>query len=319
MVLGIFIASFSMALVSHAPGGLGVLEIAVLKGMPDVPQANVVAALLVFRLLYLIMPFVFALGVVLVFERHRWRALAPSERRPCLMPSAITIGEQDVLLAIDMQADFMPGGALAVDDGDTIVPLINALMRRFVNVVVTQDWHPPGHASFSSPPSRRGAVRVTKRLDYGEQTLWPDHCVQGTAAPHCIPTWRAIWRSSFCARACSRASIPTRPSSRRTERRRPGSRRCCKARGVKRVFACGLATDYCVAFSALDARADGFETFVIEDACRAIDANSSLDAAWARMSAAGGVAHPVARAGWTEPGCHCLAAFAAIRRRLTLS
>ena len=92
--------------------------------------------------------------------------------------------------------------------------------------------------------------------------------------------------SSFCARACTRASIPTRPLSRRTARRQPGSRRYLKRAAIKRIFACGLATDYCVAFSALDARAAGFETFVIEDACRAIDANNSLDAAWARMNAA---------------------------------
>ena len=128
VVLGVFVASFSLALVSHAPGGLGVLEIAFLEGMPDAPQANVVAALLVFRLLYLIVPFVFALGVVLVFERHRWRSLDAFRRKPP-MPSAITIDDNDVLLAIDLQADFMPGGALAVGEGDAIVPVVNALMR----------------------------------------------------------------------------------------------------------------------------------------------------------------------------------------------
>ena len=95
------------------------------------------------------------------------------------MPSAISINSQDVLLAIDLQADFMPGGALAVDGGDEIVPLVNRLMSRFENVVVTQDWHPPTHASFAA--SHEGAKPFdTKRLHYGDQTLWPDHCVQGT-------------------------------------------------------------------------------------------------------------------------------------------
>ena len=102
------------------------------------------------------------------------------------MPSAITISDQDVLLAIDLQADFMPGGALAVEDGDAIVPLINALARRFANVVVTQDWHPLGHASFAS--FHEGAAPFeTRRLAYGEQTLWPDHCVQGTAGAELHP------------------------------------------------------------------------------------------------------------------------------------
>src|SRR5271165_5273585 len=102
------------------------------------------------------------------------------------MPSAIKISDQDVLLAVDLQADFMPGGALAVDEGDAIVPLINGLAMRFANVVVTQDWHPAGHASFAS--AHEGAAPFeTKRLAYGKQTLWPDHCVQGTAGARLHP------------------------------------------------------------------------------------------------------------------------------------
>ena len=201
------------------------------------------------------------------------------------MPSAITIGEDDVLLAIDLQLDFMPGGALAVDDGDTIVPLINALMRRFGNVVVTQDWHPPQHASFSSRHPGT-APFDTKQLDYGEQTLWPDHCVQGTAAAALHPALATdlaflILRKGMHAGVDSYSAFVEADGKTTT-----GLAALLKARGVKRVFACGLATDYCVAFSALDARKEGFETFVIDDACRAIDANNSLDAAWARMSAA---------------------------------
>ncbi len=201
------------------------------------------------------------------------------------MPSAITIGDDDVLLAIDLQLDFMPGGALAVDDGDTIVPLVNALMRRFANVVVTQDWHPPGHASFSSRHPGAGPFD-TKQLDYGEQTLWPDHCVQGTAGAALHPAL-ATELAFLILRKGMHAGVDSYSAFVEADRKTTtGLAALLKARGLKRVFACGLATDYCVAFSALDARKEGFETFVIDDACRAIDANNSLDAAWGRMSSA---------------------------------
>jgi nicotinamidase/pyrazinamidase len=201
------------------------------------------------------------------------------------MPSAISINEEDVLLAIDLQADFMPGGALAVEGGDEIVPLVNRLMTRFENVVVTQDWHPPTHASFAA--SHEGAKPFdTKRLHYGDQTLWPDHCVQGTAgaAFHAdLKVERAlvILRKGMRTRIDSYSAFVEADGKTTT-----GLSALLKARGVKRVFACGLATDFCVAHSALDARAEGFATFVIEDACRAIDANNSLAHAWARMNAA---------------------------------
>ena len=201
------------------------------------------------------------------------------------MPFAISINEEDVLLAIDLQADFMAGGALAVEGGDEIVPLVNRLMSRFENVVVTQDWHPPTHASFAA--SHEGAKPFdTKRLHYGDQTLWPDHCVQGTAgaAFHLdLAVDRAflILRKGVHTRIDSYSAFVEADGKTTT-----GLSALLKARGVKRVFACGLATDFCVAHSALDARKEGFETFVIEDACRAIDANNSLAEAWARMNAA---------------------------------
>ena len=201
------------------------------------------------------------------------------------MPSAITISDQDVLLAIDLQADFMPGGALAVEDGDTILPLINALARRFANVAVTQDWHPAGHASFASV--HEGAAPFqTRRLPYGEQTLWPDHCVQGTAGAELHPDL-ALDAAFLILRKGMHPGVDSYSAFVEADgKTTTGLAALLKARGVKRIFACGLATDYCVAFSALDARAAGFEAFVIEDACRAIDANNSLDAAWARMNAA---------------------------------
>jgi nicotinamidase/pyrazinamidase len=201
------------------------------------------------------------------------------------MPSAITISDQDVLLVVDLQADFMPGGALAVEDGHAIVPLINALARRFAYVAVTQDWHPAGHASFASV-HEDAAPFQTRRLGYGEQTLWPDHCVQGTAGAELHPDF-ALDAAFLILRKGMHPGVDSYSAFVEADgKTTTGLEALLKARGVKRIFACGLATDYCVAFSALDARAAGFETFVIEDACRAIDANNSLNAAWARMNAA---------------------------------
>jgi nicotinamidase/pyrazinamidase len=201
------------------------------------------------------------------------------------MASAIPINDKDVLLAIDLQADFMPGGALAVDRGDEIVPLVNRLTTRFENVVVTQDWHPTGHASFAT--SHEGMKPFdTKRLHYGDQTLWPEHCVQGTpgAAVH---RDLAVDRAFLILRKGMHRDIDSYSAFVEADgKTTTGLTALLKARGVKRVFACGLATDFCVAHSALDARREGFETFVIEDACRAIDANNSLAEAWARMNAA---------------------------------
>ena len=201
------------------------------------------------------------------------------------MASAISINDQDVLLAIDLQADFMPGGALAVNGGDEIVPLVNRLATRFENVVVTQDWHPAGHASFAS--SHEGMKPFdTKRLSYGDQTLWPEHCVQGTPGAALHPDL-AVDLAFLILRKGMHSAIDSYSAFVEADgKTTTGLGALLKARGVKRVFACGLATDFCVAHSALDARREGFETFVIEDACRAIDANNSLAEAWARMNAA---------------------------------
>ena len=201
------------------------------------------------------------------------------------MPSAISINSEDVLLAIDLQADFMPGGALAVDRGDEIVSLVNRLVRRFEHVVVTQDWHPAGHVSFAS--SHEGAQPFeARRLAYGDQTLWPEHCVQGTPGAALHPDL-AVDRAFLILRKGMHAGIDSYSAFVEADgKTTTGLAALLRARGIKRVFACGLATDYCVAYSALDARAAGFEAFVIEDACRAIDANNSLDVAWARMNAA---------------------------------
>jgi nicotinamidase/pyrazinamidase len=192
----------------------------------------------------------------------------------------------DLLLVVDAQYDFMPGGALAVAEGDAIVPLVNRLAAKFSNVALTQDWHPPGHASFaSSHPGARPFETI--RLAYGEQTLWPDHCVQGSrgAAIHDdIDLDRAIlvMRKGANANIDSYSAFVEADGVTKT-----GLAGFLRERGLARVFLVGLATDYCVAFSALDARKAGFESIVIEDACRAIDMSGSLDAAWAKMAQAG--------------------------------
>ena len=201
------------------------------------------------------------------------------------MAPAIPIRVEDVLLVTDLQPDFMPGGALAVDRGDEIVPLVNRLASRFESVVITQDWHPARHASFAS--SHEGAKPFdTKRLHYGDQILWPDHCVQGTvgAALHpevAIDHAFLILRKGIHSQIDSYSAFVEADGKTTT-----GLAALLKARGLKRIFLCGLATDFCIAYSALDARREGFATFVIEDACRAIDANNSLSEAWARMNGA---------------------------------
>ena len=191
-----------------------------------------------------------------------------------------------VLLVIDMQYDFMPGGALAVADGDALVPLINRLGEQFRGVVITQDWHPSGHISFaSSHPGRLPFESTT--LPYGPQTLWPDHCVQGNhgALLHAdldLPHAQLILR-----KGCNR-HIDSYSAFLEADRSTPtGLASYLKERGVQNVFVVGLTLDFCVAWSALDARAAGFTTVVIENACRAIDMNGSLDKAWQDMLAAG--------------------------------
>jgi nicotinamidase/pyrazinamidase len=192
----------------------------------------------------------------------------------------------DALLVVDVQNDFMPGGALAVARGDEIVPLVNRLAARFAIVVLTQDWHPAGHASFaSSHPGRKPFEKM--RLPYGEQILWPDHCVQDTpgAAFHAgldIPHAQLIIRKGHHRKVDSYSAFLE--ADRKTKTGLDGY---LKSRGVKRVFCAGLATDFCVAWTALDARRFRLQAAVIEDACRAIDTDGSLEAAWKAMKKAG--------------------------------
>jgi len=201
------------------------------------------------------------------------------------MPNRMALDRTDVLLVIDVQNDFLPGGALGVADGYAILPLVNRLARVFANVVITQDWHPAGHASFAS--SHPGAAPFSSvSMPYGKQVLWPDHCVQGSPGAELhdeLDTDAAFLILRKGANSLVDSYSAFTEADRKTT---TGLAALLKARGARRVFACGLATDYCVAFSALDAREAGFETFVIDDACRAIDADGSLDAAWAKMNSA---------------------------------
>jgi nicotinamidase/pyrazinamidase len=195
-------------------------------------------------------------------------------------------GAGDALIVVDMQYDFMPGGALAVAEGDAIVPLVNQLAARFENVALTQDWHPAGHASFvSSHPGAKPFEVV--RLAYGDQTLWPDHCVQGSAGAR-LHDGLEIDHAMIVLRKGSHRDIDSYSAFVEADgTTKTGLAAFLRERGVGRVFLVGLATDFCVGFSALDARAAGFETFVIDDACRGIDLNGSLAAAWSKMGAAG--------------------------------
>ncbi|WP_322043501.1 bifunctional nicotinamidase/pyrazinamidase [Paraburkholderia sp. J67] len=192
----------------------------------------------------------------------------------------------DVLLLIDLQYDFMPGGALAVAQGDEVVPVANRLAQDFRQVVLTQDWHPAEHVSFAANHAGRKPFE-TIALPYGEQVLWPTHCMQGTQGAQLhrdldVPQARALIRKGHHAQVDSYSAFLEADRTTPT-----GLAGYLREIGAKRVYCCGLATDYCVAWSALDARAAGFETVLIEDASRAIDLNGSLAAAWEQLLAAG--------------------------------
>jgi nicotinamidase/pyrazinamidase len=201
------------------------------------------------------------------------------------MAAKITPTADDALIVIDVQNDFCPGGALAVPKGDEIVPLVNRLIGQFQHVVLTQDWHPKGHSSFAS--THRGDPFATIKLGYGDQTLWPDHCVQGTKGAEFHRDLVAR-ESELILRKGFRKEIDSYSAFYENDRAtKTGLNGYLRDRGLKRLFLCGLATDFCVAWSALDGRREGFPIIVVEDACRAIDLNGSLTAARGEMLKAG--------------------------------
>ncbi|MBR1163774.1 bifunctional nicotinamidase/pyrazinamidase [Bradyrhizobium elkanii] len=203
-----------------------------------------------------------------------------------LWAAAIKPDDGSALLVIDVQNCFLPGGSLAVKDGEQVVPVINRIARSFANVVMTQDWHTPGHISFASTHSGKKPFE-TVDLAYGKQVLWPDHCVQGTDGASlskelAIPQAELIIRKGFHKDVDSYSAFTEADGKTTT-----GLAAYLKARNVERVFVAGLATDFCVAWTALDARKAGFETYVVEDACRGIDTQGSLAKAWDDMAKAG--------------------------------
>jgi nicotinamidase/pyrazinamidase len=199
--------------------------------------------------------------------------------------------DREVLLIVDVQNDFCPGGALAVPDGDAIVPVVNKLAAAFPHIILTQDWHPQGHASFASSHGGKQPFD-TIEVSYGEQILWPDHCVQGTqgAAFHPgldVPQAELVIRKGF------RSTIDSYSALRENDRRTPtGLTSYLRERGFERITLCGLATDFCVLFSAIDAREAGFQVSIVTNACRGIDVGGSIARALRSMSEAGVTVRP---------------------------
>jgi nicotinamidase/pyrazinamidase len=187
----------------------------------------------------------------------------------------MTITSQDVLLVIDVQNDFCPGGTLAVADGEQVLEPIHRAARRFEHLILTQDWHPAGHLSFASAhPGKQPYETIP--LSYGPQTLWPDHCVQGSAGANfvnslALPQAELILRKGFRRQIDSYSAFFENDKLTST-----GLAGYLRERGLKKVFCAGLAYDFCVGYSALDARKAGFEGVILKDACRAIDLNGSV-------------------------------------------
>jgi nicotinamidase/pyrazinamidase len=205
------------------------------------------------------------------------RADAQSKAKP---------GDRDLLVVVDVQNDFIPGGALAVKEGDQIVPLVNTIAAGFKHVILTQDWHTPGHISFASAHAGKKPFE-TMTLAYGTQVLWPDHCVLGTPGADFhkdlkIPHAELIIRKGYRQQMDSYSAFFEADGKATT-----GLTGYVRDRGFRNLYFVGLATDFCVCWSALDARKVGLQAAVIEDACRGIDTGGSLGKAWAQMQKAG--------------------------------
>lgn len=196
------------------------------------------------------------------------------------------IATNDALIVIDVQNDFCPGGALAVADGDAVIPVIHALAPRFEHVILTQDWHPAGHSSFaSSHPGKQPFEQV--EMPYGAQTLWPEHCMQQAPGAEFHPKLR-LPRAELILRKGFRREIDSYSAFFENDRTTPtGLAGYLRERGLTRAFFAGLAYDFCVGYSALDACRLGLPAFVVRDACRAIDLNGSVAAIEAEFTQAG--------------------------------
>jgi nicotinamidase/pyrazinamidase len=201
-------------------------------------------------------------------------------------------GDSDVLLVVDIQNDFCPGGGLSVPRGDDVVPIVNRLAERFANVVLTQDWHPRDHLSFASQhPGKRPYDTIA--VSYGTQILWPDHCVQGTPGAEFHKSMR-ILNAGLIVRKGIHRMIDSYSAFYENDRKTPtGLLGYLRERGFTRIFLAGLAFDFCVRYSAEDARREGFAVAVVEDACRGIDVDGSVAAT---------------RRAFTEIGVACMSA-----------
>jgi nicotinamidase/pyrazinamidase len=193
---------------------------------------------------------------------------------------------QDVLIVIDVQNDFCPGGALAVADGDAVIEPIHRVAAKFEHIVLTQDWHTAGHASFASAhPGKKPFEQI--EVSYGMQTLWPDHCVQGSRGAEFHPSLR-LTRAELILRKGFRPQIDSYSAFFENDRTTAtGLAGYLRERSLTRVFLAGLAYDFCVGYSALDARRLGFEAIILRDACRAIDLNGSVAEIEAKFAEAG--------------------------------
>ncbi|NVK34379.1 MAG: bifunctional nicotinamidase/pyrazinamidase [Rhodobacteraceae bacterium] len=228
-----------------------------------------------------------------ISRRHFLKTAGRAAAFTTLLPlsSALASGtikpsKKSVLLVIDVQNCFLPTGTLPVKDGDQVVPVINELSKKFQNVVMTQDWHPAGHSSFASSHEGKAPFE-TVEMDYGTQVLWPDHCIQGTKdaelapgldIPHAQLIIRKGWNSAVDSYSAFREA---------DKQTMTGLTGYLRERGLSDVYVCGLATDFCVAWSAIDATISEFNVSVIEDASRGIDLNGSVATAWADMKKAG--------------------------------
>lgn len=198
---------------------------------------------------------------------------------------AAKLSEKDVLVVVDVQNDFCGGGALEVRRGEEVVPAVNELIKAFDHVVFTQDWHPPGHGSFAS--THNAEIFSPMTVSFGIQTLWPDHCVQGTPGADFhsdlnTASGELVIRKGFRKEVDSYSAFYENDQTTQT-----GLKGYLNERGFERVHLCGLATDFCVAFSAIDTVRCGFESTVVEDACRAINVDGSLEHAMTMMAKTG--------------------------------
>src|SRR5437667_2135872 len=213
-------------------------------------------------------------------------AFATSVSHTLWAAASIKPDEASALLVIDVQNCFLPGGSLAVKDGEQVVPIINRIAKGFANVVMTQDWHTPGHVSFASSHSGKKPFETTD-LPYGKQVLWPDHCGQGTDGA-ALSKDLSIAHAGLVIRKGFHKDVDSYSAFTEADGKTTlGLAAHLRARQIERLFVAGLATDFCVAWTALDARKAGFEIYVVEDACRGIDTQGSLAKAWADMDKAG--------------------------------